>query len=179
MQISAVKLFAGATWKWTESLADYPASVYLLKFLFKLPGQNSLEVSATAAGDVHSFSIPSATTANYASGKYFYQALIIHRTTNETTVFEQSTVEVLPLLSASNVDPRGYWEKLLADLRAAYLVAAKNGWAEMMVDGVTVKYSRADLLKEIETAEYYCEQEKRAAKGQGGISKTFITFGGN
>lgn len=179
LNIQSHSFYAGATWKWTESLADYPASVWSLKMILKLPENNAVLIDAAATGDVHTFTYAAASSALLKSGNYYYQGVATHRESGEVVIVGEGMIVVNALLSALNADPRGFWEGRVADLEAAYTVAAKNGWAEMEADGILVKYSRADLFRELAVARYNMELEQRTAKGLSTIKRTYIRFGGN
>lgn len=68
-------LRAGDTWKWTRSLADWPASAWTLKYRAK-NAAGGFEITATASGDDFSVAVAAATTAAYAAGDYSWIAWV-------------------------------------------------------------------------------------------------------
>lgn len=66
-------LNVGDTWKWTKTLADYPASVWTLTYRFK-SAAGGFEVVASASGDDHSVTVAYATTSGYTAGFYSWTA---------------------------------------------------------------------------------------------------------
>lgn len=81
------ELRIGDTWKWTKSVADYPASAWSLKYRFK-NAAGGFEISASASADDYSVTVAAATTAGYAAGTYAWMAWV------EGGVSEKYTVDV-------------------------------------------------------------------------------------
>lgn len=70
------ELRAGDTWKWTKTVAGYPASApWTLKYRFK-NAAGGFEIVASASGDNYSVSVTAATTAGYAAGEYSWMAWV-------------------------------------------------------------------------------------------------------
>jgi len=69
-------LNVGDTWKWTKTLADYPASVWTLTYRFK-SATGGFEITATASGDDHAVNVPYGTTEGYAAGFYSWVASVL------------------------------------------------------------------------------------------------------
>jgi len=65
----------GITLKWTESLAEYPASIWDLEFVFINAG-GKVEVTATADGDDYDVHVTSAASATFSPGRYDWQAFV-------------------------------------------------------------------------------------------------------
>ena len=66
---------AGDTWKWTRTLADYPASSWTLKYRFK-NAAGGFEVVAVASGDDYAVSEAASTTATRTAGDYTWIAWV-------------------------------------------------------------------------------------------------------
>ena len=60
-------LRAGDTWKWTRTLADYPASAWTLKYRFK-SAAGGFEITATASGDSYAITFAASTTVSAETG---------------------------------------------------------------------------------------------------------------
>lgn len=79
-------LRSGDTWKWTKSLADYPASAgWTLKYRFK-NAAGGFEIVASASGDDHAVSVAAATTSGYATGSYSWMAWVEGGSSEKYTV---------------------------------------------------------------------------------------------
>jgi hypothetical protein len=68
-------LRAGDTWKWTRTLADYPAGTWTLKYRFK-NAAGGFEITAAASGTDHAVTVAAVTTAPYAAGDYQWVAWV-------------------------------------------------------------------------------------------------------
>ena len=80
------ELRAGDTWKWTKTLADYPASTpWTLKYRFK-NAAGGFEITASASGNDYAVSVVAATTAPYAAGTYSWIAWVEGGTSEKYTV---------------------------------------------------------------------------------------------
>ena len=67
---------AGDTWKWTKTLADYPASEgWALTYRFK-SATAAFEVAASASGDDYSVTVAATTTDDIAAGFYTWVAQV-------------------------------------------------------------------------------------------------------
>lgn len=69
-------LNVGDTWKWTKTLADYPAGVWTLTYRFK-SAAGGFEITATASGDDHAVNVAYGTTSGYSAGFYSWVASVI------------------------------------------------------------------------------------------------------
>lgn len=68
------ELRAGDTWKWTVTLADYPASAgWSVTWRFR-NAAGGFEATAAASGDDHAVTLAAATTAAFAAGTYAWAA---------------------------------------------------------------------------------------------------------
>ena len=62
----------GDTVKWTKSISDFPASVWLLTY--ELRGPSSQTIQATASGDDHAIVILASATTLWNAGTYFWKS---------------------------------------------------------------------------------------------------------
>jgi len=102
---------AGDTWRWSRSLPDYPASTWTLTYTL-INASGKVTVAATADGDTHAVSVPPATTAAYAAGRYDWVAHVSDGT--DRYQVGAGSINVLPDLSAaSTYDGRSHARKML------------------------------------------------------------------
>lgn len=140
-------LRAGDTWKWTRTLADYPAGTWTLKYSFK-NATSYFEIVAGTSGTDHSVSVAAATTAAYVAGSYTWMAWVEGGTSEKYTV-DTGTLEVDPDYRASTAayDGRSHARKML-DAIEAWLEARAPAVAEYEVAGRRMKYIPiAELVK--------------------------------
>lgn len=134
-------LRAGDTWKWSRTLADYPASSWALKYRFK-NATSGFEIVATTSGTDFLASAAAATTAAYAAGKYSWIAWVEGGSSEKYTV-DSGMLEVLPdyrATTANNpLDDRSHAKKMLAAIES-WLESRDVGVAEYQIAGRMMKY---------------------------------------
>ncbi len=144
------ELRAGDTWKWTKTLADYPASApWTLKYRFK-NAAGGFEITASAAGDDYSVTVAAATTTSYASGVYSWIAWVEGGSSEKYTV-DTGTCTLTPdyrsSTSTAALDDRSHARKTLAAIES-WIESKSPGVAEYEIAGRRMKYIPiADLLK--------------------------------
>jgi hypothetical protein len=141
-------LRAGDTWKWTKTLADYPASAWTLTYRFK-NAAGGFEIVAAASGDDYAVTVAAATTAGYSAGVYSWQAQVSAGAEKYTV--DTGTLAVDPNLftgtASAAYDARSHARKTLAAIEA-WLESRNAGVAEYEIAGRRMKYiPLPDLLK--------------------------------
>ena len=142
-------LRAGDTWKWTKTVADYPASAWTLKYRFKSPSAG-FEITASASGDDYAVTVSAATTAAYASGTYSWIAWVEGGTSEKYTV-DTGIVEIDPDYRSGTataaLDDRSHARKTLAAIES-WIESRNPGVAEYEIAGRRMKYIPvSDLIK--------------------------------
>lgn len=162
---------AGDTWKWTRTLADYPASAWTLKYRLK-NAAGGIEITATASGDDFDITVAAATTAAYTAGTYAWIAWVEGGSSEKYTVGEGSIVvepDYRSSLAAAALDDRSHARKML-DAIEAWLEAKDPAVAEYEIAGRRMKYIPvAELLK---LRQFYAREvaaESAAAKLAAGL----------
>lgn len=141
-------LRAGDTWKWTKTLADYPASAWTLTYRFK-NAAGGFEFTAVASGDDYAVTVAAATTAGYAAGTYHWQAQVVAGA--EKFTVDTGVLVVDPNLFSGTAtaafDARSHARKMLAAIEA-WLEAKDPAVAEYEIAGRRMKYIPiAELVK--------------------------------
>ena len=152
--IEPLSFCAGDKVQWKKSFSDYPASdSYELKY-YLVKSNNQITVTAAADGDDHLVTITAADSANYAAGRYFYQARIEKGTDEKYTVGE-GVIEIKPNLSAqsSGYEWREHCEQALANIEAILLNKGTHDNFSYSIAGRSLsKYSWSELK---EMRDYY------------------------
>lgn len=166
------ELRAGDTWKWTQSLSDYPASAWTLKYRFKST-VGGFEITASTSGDDFAVTVSAATSANYPPGRYDWQAWVEGGTSEKYTVGTGSA-DILPDLRSTSAtalqDVRSHARKML-DAVQAWLENRDPAVAEYEIAGRRMKYiPLADLLKLRQRYLAEVAAEDRAAKIARGLA---------
>lgn len=144
------QLRAGDTWKWTKSIADYPATAgWTLKYRFK-SATGGFEITASASGADHSVTVAAATSAAYAAGTYSFVGWVEGGSSEKYTV-DEGVADVLPDLRSGTAtaaqDVRSTAQKMV-DAIDAWLTGRDPGVAEYEIAGRRMKYwSPSELLK--------------------------------
>ena len=141
-------LRAGDTWKWTRTLADYPAGTWTLKYRFK-NATTGFEIVATASGTDHAITVAAATTAAYAAGTYTVIGWV--ESGAEKYTVDTGTAKVTPDYrsgSASTaLDDRSHARKTIAAIES-WIESRDLAVAEYEIAGRRMKYIPiAELLR--------------------------------
>lgn len=134
--IEPAELRAGDTWKWTKSLADYPASTpWTLKYRFK-NAAGGFEITASASGDDFSVTVGAATTTAYVAGTYDWVSWVEGGSSEKYTI-GTGVAEVLPDLrtgtATAALDVRSHARKVL-DAIEAWIEGRDIGVAEYEIN---------------------------------------------
>jgi hypothetical protein len=159
---------AGDTWKWTRSLADYPASAgWTLKYRFK-NASAGFEIVASASGDDHAVTVAAATTAAYGAGDYSWIAWVEGGSSEKYSV-DAGTLSVLADYRSGAVgvalDDRSHARKVLAAIEAVIERRATKDQEEYSLEGRSLKRTPvAELLKLRQRYRAEVDAEDAAAK---------------
>lgn len=131
---------SGDTWKWTRSLADYPASTWTLTYRFK-NARGGFEVTASASGDDYSVTVSATTSATVPAGRYEWVAKVSGG--GEVYTVDSGSLLVLANLSAGNaadrLDLRSHARKTLEAIEAVIENRATLDQEEMTLAGRSLK----------------------------------------
>jgi hypothetical protein len=159
-------LNVGDTWRWTRTLADYPAGAWALKYRFK-SAAGGFEITATAVGTTHSVTVAASTSAGYTAGDYTWTAWVEGGTSEKYTV-DSGVCTLLPdyraAAAATALDDRSHAKKML-DAIEAWLESRDMAVAEYQIAGRQMKYIPvADLVKLRNNYQQQVQAEINAAK---------------
>jgi hypothetical protein len=139
-------LTAGDRWTWTDSLSDYPATLWTLTYYFR--GPKPLDAAAgVASGTDHVVTIAAADTNGLKPGVYDWQArvaLIATPTTIQTV--EVGRLTVLPNLANAAVDNRSFNVRVTEALQATIEGRATTDQLAMSIAGRSLSRMSWDEL---------------------------------
>lgn len=168
MEIPAI-LTAGDSWSWVESLSEYPAPTWTLKFLFR--GPQAFSVEASASGADHAVSVAASTTANYKHGRYEWSARVTDGST--TTTIETGLLELEPDLSNVAVDHRSFNQRASDALEAVIENRATTDQLSFSIAGRSLsRMSWDELLSAYDRFRMKASQESGDTPG-----RVFLRFG--
>lgn len=159
-------LQAGDSVTWTDSLGDYPASTYTLKY--RLAGPQMIDITAAASVDDHVVTIAKTTTAEWTPGVYKWVAYV--EAGSDSTTIATGQVEVLRDLrqATGSYEARNFARRVYDALVAvAENRASKEQHSMTLPTGVAIAYLtpaqlRVEILKWRRLAEEEEADEKRA-----------------
>lgn len=156
---------AGDTWKWTKSLADYPASTWTLKYYFK-SSTSGFSVTATASGDDHSVTVAAATTAAYTAGNYRWIASA--ESGSEKFTVDEGTLEVQKdyrgVSASTGVDDRSHARIVLDAIKAVIEGRASKDQEEYTIAGRSLK--RTPITTLLKMRQHYETEAKAEANAE-------------
>ena len=142
-------LRAGDTWKWTKTLADYPASAWTLKYRFK-SATAGFEITATTSGTDYDITVAALTTTGYTAGTYTWIAWVEGGTAEKYTVdtgVMAVSADYRAGTATAALDDRSHARKTLAAIEA-WIESRSPGVARYAIAGREMQYiPLADLLK--------------------------------
>jgi len=165
-------LRAGDTWKWTRSLADWPAPAWVLKYRAK-NAATGFEIVASASGTDHAVTVAAATTASIAAGDYSWIAWVEGGTSEKYTVDTGTwtvQAEYRTGLATVALDDRSHARKVLDAiegwLEGNDLTAAEFTLGERRIKNIPIP--ELIKLRQRYLQEVAVEDQKAAiAKGEG------------
>lgn len=165
-------LTAGDRWAWTDSLSDYPATLWTLTYYFR--GPSPLEAAvATASGADHVIAVAASATAGLKQGAYDWQAraaLIATPTTIATVQVGRLTVAAN--LANAAVDHRSFNVRVTEALQATIEGRATTDQLSMSIGGRSLsRMSWDELLSAYDRFKVLAASEKGAAP-----TRTYIRF---
>lgn len=175
-------LYAGDTWTWTDSLSDYPATTYTLKYALRGYGLTTTDITAAASGTDHVSTVTAATTGSIGAGTYSWVAVVERTVTGvlQRTTVGSGRVVVQPnlLTATSTTDIRGQYEIAYDAIIAAINTNSASAVASITVNGRTVQYKGLDeLVKAEQILRPKMEAEKAASSGTTASKLVRVQFG--
>ena len=168
MEFTEQKLYAGASWEWTESLSEYPASDgWTLTLYLKHKTDPATTILSTADGDNFKFSLTADETKAFAKTDYLYQFVAVN--SGEVDIVEEGEVQIGVLLNAAD-DTRSDNEIILDAIIAALKGRATREQEEIEFAGRKIKYLSLEEL--IEAKKYFESEVKKELRVKLGKSGT-------
>ena len=164
------RIIAGDSIGWTESLADYPASLWTLTYKL-LNSAGAITISTSANGDDHVVSEDGSVTNGYTPGEYKYFAYVTENANpNNRVTVEQDTIVIAENIAiATNLETRTQAKRTLDAINAVIEGRASKDQESMSYKGRAIgRTPIEDLLKLRDRFAVTVQQEEDAenlAKG--------------
>jgi len=170
---------AGDTWRWTRSLADYPASAGWALSYVLINAAAKITINAAASGDDHAVTVSAATTAGYAAGTYDWRARVSKA--GEVYTVGEGRITVRNAYAASTFDARSHARKTLDNIEAVIEGRATSATLEYQIAGRSMKYiPMAELLTLRDKYRAEVKGEEAAAAVAAGLAdkrRVYVRFG--
>lgn len=165
-------LFAGDRWTWKrDNLTDYGTGYTLTYELTIDGGGTPITLTASLSGSEYLIEIAAATTAGYASGDYYWVALITRDSDSERIRVSNGTLTVKPNPATSAADPRSHAKITLDAIEAVIQNRATKDQESYSIAGRSLsRMNITDLLafRDQYRAEVRREEDaEKIAKGLG------------
>ena len=171
---------AGDTWRWTRTLADYPASAGWALSYTLINGTTKITINASASGDAHAVTVSAATTAGYTAGTYDWRARVTKA--GEVYTVGEGRLTVRNAYAGSTFDARSHARKTLEAIEAVIEGRASSSTLEYSIAGRSLKHiPAADLLALRDRYRAEVKREDAAAAVAAGLPdqrRVYVRFGG-
>ena len=152
-------------WRRTDLFADYPDSEYAISYVSRQSADSSgaeFSVSGSVTSGEWIFSIPSATSAAFSAGNYFWQLEIRRLSDSERVIINRGSWDVFVDLDNA-ADPRSFAQRILDRVEA--LLEGKfvhdadsisvNGRTLSKMDQEDLQETRNNMLAEVRREQAY------------------------
>jgi hypothetical protein len=156
-------------WRRTDIGSDYPNDEYTATYVARLTGGGAAEIQiqGTAYNTDYLFSVPSATSASFTPGVYYWQLEMLRDSDSERGVIERGSFKIDVDLDADNADPRSHAAIMVDKIESVLQNRADSDVANYSINGRSlVKLSIDDLIRwrNYYRAELAMETRKERAK---------------
>lgn len=170
---------AGDTWRWTRTLADYPASAGWALSYTLINAAAKITINASASGDDHAVTVSAATTAGYAAGSYDWRARISKA--GEVYTVGEGRFTVRNAFGGATFDARSHARKTLEAIEAVIEGRASSEVSYYMIGNRQLRYmTPAELLTLRDKYRAEVAREDAAAAVAAGLPdkrRVFVRFG--
>lgn len=142
----AEELRAGDTWFFELTYPDFPAGTWNCKVYLSSP-EGTEEVTGTANGTAHRFTVAAGTTADYKRGGYNYQIRAEHASDGRVFTVGEGYLDILPPLSEQS-DHRDRVKKILDAIDAVLEGRAESDHLSVSLAGRSISRMGVDELRD-------------------------------
>jgi len=124
-------------WKRSDFIADYPSSDYTVRYIARISGGGSNEITVTGSGQTshYLFTVSSDDSEDFLPGHYYYQLEIERNSDNERIVVDRGHFIVVPDLDVNQADPRSHAEIMLGKIESLLSGKADSDVASYSIAG--------------------------------------------
>lgn len=168
------QIIAGDTAEWLLSLADYPASSWVVSFVLVKAGVK-IAFTASASGDDHLIAVAKTITDDWVAGVYSYQAVATNGVVRK--IAETGTIEIVSdfAQATTGLDARSQTAKMVDLLGAVIEGRASKTDKQYMIGGrMMITLSPKELRDELDywqarlRAEHAGDMSRKSGKSRFG-----------
>ncbi len=138
------------TWKRDDLAGDYSPSAYALTYEFHSDvgggGSKKFTITATEADDTYYIEVNSATTADYVTGDYIWEAYITRTSDSQRIMVDSGRTEITANLANTSADLRSHAKKVLDAIEAVIENRATIDQSSMSIAGRSLSRMNIDEL---------------------------------
>lgn len=170
------KFTVGDSINFTVTLSQYPASSYVLTYVFRMDAKSVIKIIASSDSDNfgHIVNITKTQSATFYPGTYSVQAYITNISTTEKQTLGSYTWEFSPDLFTYQDDPRSAYQIALDNINELLAGKASNDVKNYTIGTRSIgKMSVSELLK----LRAFYKKQVRAEQGLGEGKVIYYSFG--
>lgn len=177
--VEPLEIIAGDLLQWKRTdLTDYDNNLYTLKYSARLASGTGTEIEITATAEDNDFLVSesSATTANYTSGTYYWQAYVTRDSDSSRITIDSGLFKVLANSDTSISDPRTHARLMVDKIESLLEGRADNDVDNYAIAGRSItKMSIEELMswRSFYQAEVSNEEDAIARRDGKSSSSTF------
>lgn len=141
---------AGDTIAWTDSLADYPATTWTLKYSLWKYGKAVIPIVSSASGSDHTFAVTAATSKAYGPGEWQWTAYAEKGSggTLERYTVATGKVTIKPDMpsASTSADLRTHAQIMLDAIEATLQGRASHAELSLTINGKSIQYLKPEEL---------------------------------
>ena len=148
-------------WKRSDFIADYPSADYTVRYVARISGGGSNEITVTGTGQTgyYLFSISSDDSDDFSPGHYYYQLEIERNSDNERIVVDRGHFVAVPDLDVNQADPRTHAEIMLGKIESLLSGKADSDVASYSIAGRSLNKMTFEEL--VNARDFYRREVKR------------------
>ena len=137
-------------WKRSDFIADYPSADYTVRYIARISGGGSNEITVTGTGQTshYLFTITSGDSDDFVDGHYYYQLEIERNSDNSRITVDRGHFKIVPDLDVNNADPRTHAEIMLGKIESLLSGKADSDVASYSIAGRSLDKMKFEELVE-------------------------------
>jgi hypothetical protein len=148
-------------WKRTDLSTDYPNSTHTATYVARITGggSNEIQLTGTNSGSDYLFTVPSAASASFSPGKYFWQLEITQTSSGNRIVVDRGYFNAVADLDVNQSDPRSHAEIMVDKIESLLNGKADSDVANYSIAGRSL--TKLSFNELIQARDYYRKEAQK------------------